>query len=77
MCGTLDETLPYEETSPKLLDITETVSNNHKNSPTIDREVDTELKQIREVNNKTSELRPPVAEIELIQSSTHCAYIAF
>jgi hypothetical protein len=46
MCGTLDETLPYEETSPKLLDITETVSNNHKNSPTIDREVDTELKQI-------------------------------
>ena len=57
MCGTLDETLPYEETSPKLLDITETVSNNHKNSPTIDRVVDTELKQIREVNNKTSELR--------------------
>ena len=73
MCGTLDETLPYEETSPKLLDITETVSNNHKNSPTIDREVDTELKQIREVNNKTSELRPPVAEIEHSNMMTRAA----
>lgn len=64
MCGTLDETLPYGETYPKQLVITETESNNHKNTPTIDREGDTEIKQIREVNNKTPELRPPVAEIE-------------
>lgn len=64
MCGTLDETLPHGETYPKQLVITETESINHKNIPTIDREGDTELKQIREVNNKTPELRPPVAEIE-------------
>jgi hypothetical protein len=73
MCGTLDETLPYEETSPKLLVITKTVSNSHKNSPTIDREGNTELKQIREVNNKTSELRPPVAEIEHSNMTTRAA----
>jgi len=73
MCGTLDETLPYEETSLKQLVITETEPINHKNSPTIDREGDTELKQIREVNNKTPELRPPVAEIELSNMTTKAA----
>jgi hypothetical protein len=35
--------------------------------------VDTELKQIREVNNKTSELKPPVAEIEHSNMMTRAA----